>query len=153
MTVDIILTIRTIVRRINLESKQIEKEYGITITQLLCLTFLAEQNGHQCSSGAIKDYLQLNASTVTGIIDRLIIKGYVVRLPKKDDKRVSRINLTESGEKIVKSSPSLLQEKLASKLETLPGHKKQSISDSLKLLSGMIEAISGYTEEIEKEIN
>ena len=37
---EILLKIRKIVRSINLESKKVQKEYGVSIPQILCLEYL-----------------------------------------------------------------------------------------------------------------
>ena len=117
---DILVQIRQIVRSVNLESKRIEKEYGISIPQLLCLGFLNEKETFQGSHKEIKDFLKLNASTVTGIISRLESKGLVARLPKRDDKRVGLIAITASGVKMLNDTPEPLHQQLSSKLKTLP---------------------------------
>ena len=39
--IDILIRLRKIVRSVNLESKRVEKEQGVSIPQLLCLQFLA----------------------------------------------------------------------------------------------------------------
>lgn len=116
---DILVQIRQIVRSINLESKRIEKEYGISIPQLLCLNFLSEKETFQASHKEIKDFLKLNASTVTGIISRLESKGLVARLPKRNDKRVGLIAITANGVKMLEETPEPLHQQLSSKLKQL----------------------------------
>jgi hypothetical protein len=56
---EIIMKIRKIVRSINLESKKIEKEYGVSIPQVLCLGFLRESRKFQAGQGDIKNFLIL----------------------------------------------------------------------------------------------
>ncbi|MFK8004773.1 MAG: MarR family winged helix-turn-helix transcriptional regulator [Saprospiraceae bacterium] len=116
---DILVQIRQIVRSINLESKRIEKEYGISIPQLLCLNFLSGKETFQASHKEIKDFLKLNASTVTGIISRLESKGLVARLPKRNDKRVGLIAITANGVKMLDDTPEPLHQQLSSKLKQL----------------------------------
>ena len=41
--IEILVKLRKIIRSINLESKKIEKKFGISIPQLMCLQFLSEQ--------------------------------------------------------------------------------------------------------------
>lgn len=43
----IMISIRKIVRAINLESKRIEKDYGLSIPQLLTLKFLKDDQGYK----------------------------------------------------------------------------------------------------------
>ncbi len=82
------ISIRKIVRAINLESKRIEKDYGLSIPQLLALKFLEEKVDYKSTMKALKDHLSLNASTVSGIVARLESKGFIARLPNPNDKGV-----------------------------------------------------------------
>ena len=136
---EIIIMIRKIVRSITLESKKIQKEFGISIPQLLCLTHLSQKPDYQGTHKELTQYLNLNSSTVTGIINRLEKKGLIARLPKKEDKRITYIALTSAGYKLLKDTPELLHEKLLKKLYLLPPEELASIQVSLGKL---IEVLS-----------
>lgn len=136
---DIIIKIRKIVRSINLESKKIEKEYGVSIPQVLCLNYLYAQQNFQAGQGEIKKFLNLNASTVSGIINRLEAKGLVARLPKSGDRRIVTISLTSKGDKLLNKIPALLQDKLAEKLGKLGHDELIVVHDSLDLLIGILD--------------
>lgn len=136
---DILINIRKILRSINLESKRVQKEYGISIPQYLCLNFLKEQNDFKATSKQIKEHLNLNASTVTGIISRLEGKGYIAKLPNALDKRSSFIYLTALGERSVHKVPALLHEKLSNKLEKLPQKDLEGLQYALNLIVEFME--------------
>ncbi|MCG8574663.1 MAG: MarR family transcriptional regulator [Flavobacteriales bacterium] len=136
---DVLINIRKIIRSINLESKRIEKEYGISIPQYLCLNFLSSQEDYRATAKEIGLHLNLNASTVSGIVLRLEKKGYLAKLPHQSDRRSAYIYLTALGEKIVKSIPDLLHEKLTKKLEKLSEKDLENLQDSLSLLVGFME--------------
>ena len=127
---DILIQIRQIIRSVNLESKRIEKEYGISIPQLLCLNFLNEQESFQATHKEIKEFLKLNASTVTGIIARLEKKGYIARLPKRKDKRVAAITITAKGNQLIENIPEPLHQQLSQKLKTLSSEKLSKLQDA-----------------------
>jgi len=131
---DILIDIRKIVRSINLESKKIQKDFGISIPQLLCLNHLSKQEDYQGTHKELTCYLNLNSSTVTGIINRLEQKGFVARLPKKGDRRITYISLTSAGYKVLQSTPDLLHDKLAIKLSKLPDLDIGNIRASLHQL-------------------
>ncbi len=131
---DILIDIRKIVRALNLESKRIQKEYGVSIPQLLCIGFLYDCDEHKSTHKAVANFLKLNKSTVTGIIGRLEKKGLVARLPKTGDRRVTYIGLTTEGIRILQNSPGLLHQKLAASLRELPEEKLSGIHNSLKML-------------------
>ena len=130
----ILIDIRKIVRSINLESKRIQKEFGISIPQLLCLSFLSECDAFQSTHRELTRYLHLNSSTVTGIVNRLEKRGLIARLPKKEDRRVTYVALTSAGYKVLESTPDLLHEKLSAGLKKLPSEMVGTIQESLHLI-------------------
>ncbi len=135
---EIIIKIRQIVRSINLESKKVQSDFGVSIPQVLCLEFLKQSPNYQASQKDIRDHLKLNSSTVTGIISRLESKSLLARLPKTGDKRVTYITLTSQGDELLKKTPDLLQQRLASKLSKLTPNDLSQINKSLDLLTRML---------------
>ncbi|MEX0988497.1 MAG: MarR family transcriptional regulator, partial [Bacteroidales bacterium] len=133
-TTEILIKVRKIVRSINLESKKIQKEYGVSIPQVLCLHFLHNSPNFQATQGDIRKFLNLNSSTASGIIQRLEKKGFVARLPKSGDKRVVNITLTSDGEEHLSKIPSLLHEQLSEKLQELHKDKLLLLEQGLDTL-------------------
>ncbi|PTN09241.1 MarR family winged helix-turn-helix transcriptional regulator [Mangrovibacterium marinum] len=135
---EIIIKIRQIVRSINLESKKVQSDFGVSIPQVLCLEFLKQSPNYQASQKDIRDHLKLNSSTVTGIISRLESKSLLARLPKTGDKRITYITLTSQGDELLKKTPDLLQQRLALKLSKLTVDDLSRINESLDLLTRML---------------
>jgi len=138
-TTEILIKIRKIVRSINLESKKIQKGYGVSIPQILCLNYLSQSENYQATQGEIRKFLHLNSSTISGIINRLELKGLIARLPKFGDKRTVTISLTSKGDKLLEQIPSLLHEQLSEKLKKLNSEKLKNLEDSLELLVNLLE--------------
>lgn len=134
----ILMDIRKIMRAINLESKRIQKEFGVSTPQMLCLNYLRSCNDFQGTHKELVKFLNLNSSTVTGIVNRLEAKGLIARLPKKEDKRVTYICLTSKGNKLLDSAPDLMHDLLTKKLASIP---KQEISDIRIALHKLITAL------------
>lgn len=132
--VDILINIRKIVRSINLESKRVQKDFGISIPQLLCLGHLSRAPKKISNHKDLMKLLSLNSSTVTGIINRLEMRGYVRRIADKADKRVTQITLTRKGEDVVSRSPDVLHDQLAKKLRSLPDGTQAKIKDALAII-------------------
>lgn len=136
---EILINIRKISRAVNLESKRLEKEYGISIPQLLTLSFLREQEHFQASHKAIKDFLKLNASTVTGIISRLEKKSMVAKLPPLNDKRVSLITLTAKGAELLDDVPYPLHHQISERLNALSPEKLTQLNDAFQSINDILK--------------
>jgi DNA-binding MarR family transcriptional regulator len=131
---EILINIRKITRSINLESKRIQKQFGISIHQYLCLNFLNNQYEYKATAKEIGLHLKLNASTVSGIVSRLENKGYLAKLPNQSDKRSTFIYLTAIGGKTVSSIPDLLHEKLTKRLKSLSSDDLENLQIAMDLI-------------------
>jgi DNA-binding MarR family transcriptional regulator len=138
-TTEILIKIRKIVRSINLESKKIQKHYGVSIPQVLCLSYLQKSENYQATQGDIKRFLNLNSSTTSGIINRLESKGFIARLPKSGDKRIVNIALTSNGAEALEKIPPLLHDQLNKGLQKLDSIQLQQIQENLELLINLLE--------------
>ena len=134
-SIEILVSIRKIVRSLNLESKGIQKDFGLSITQLLCLGHLENSPGYKSTHKELMNLLSLNSSTVTGIINRLEKRGYVARLPKKTgDKRVTYVILTASGIKLLEETPNVLHDRLAKRLASLSEQDRNLVKKALEII-------------------
>ena len=137
--IEILVKLRKIIRSINLESKKIEKELGVSIPQLLVLQYLSDQEDYKAFAKDIKEYINLNASTISGIISRLEIKGLIAKLPKPNDKRAIYIVLTAKGADLLQKSPTTLQEKLSQRLKKLRPEQLEELNKNIELLTSIMD--------------
>lgn len=73
-------------------------EFGSTLPRFDVLAALyRERDGMRMS--ALSKSLMVSNGNVTGIVDRLVAEGLVVRVPVENDRRASIVRLTEAGEK------------------------------------------------------
>ncbi len=73
--------------------------YDVSVTQCHALEVLAEQGPQR--SQALSAALRLDKSTTTRVVDALVRKGYVERLPDPDDGRAVSLSITASGRELV----------------------------------------------------
>ena len=136
---DILISIRKIIRSVDLESKRIDKEFGVSIPQLLCLGFLQKQADCKATPKQVKHFLQLNASTVTGILQRLQTKGLIYKMDNPKDKRAPFVVLSVAGERLLNKSPELAHEKLQRKLSNMSNDQLSRLKLALETLSDLME--------------
>jgi DNA-binding MarR family transcriptional regulator len=133
----IIFQIRRLIQAKELYTKELNKKYQVSASQLNCLLALYE-NGPLPPSQIAK-HIMVKSSTVTGIIDRLEQKGLVNRSRTSRDRRVITIELTESGRTLAENAPPPIQQRVIEGLERLPQSKMEKIVLGLNMLTQMLD--------------
>lgn len=134
----ILQSLRRIIRAVEIHSRKLAQSYQITGPQLGCLLAIRETG--PLTTTRLAHQVYLSPSTVVGIVDRLEEKGLIVRQRSRADRRQVRIGMTEEGEKLAASAPSLLQDTLAEALKKLPEQEQVSITLSLEKVVDLMEA-------------
>jgi DNA-binding MarR family transcriptional regulator len=133
----IIFQIRRLIQAKELYTKELNKKYQVSASQLNCLLALYE-NGPLPPS-QIARHIMVKSSTVTGIIDRLEQKGLVNRSRKSRDRRVITVELTGSGRTLAENAPPPIQQKVLEGLERLPQSEMEKIVLGLNMLTRMLD--------------
>ncbi len=80
--------------------------YGLTPVQQLVLAALYQDEG--ISAGDLGKKLALDPATLSGILDRMVEGGWVVKETDPEDRRVLKIYLTDQAEML---APKLMEER------------------------------------------
>jgi DNA-binding MarR family transcriptional regulator len=100
------------------------RPYGLTSVQALILEALWEDQG--LTAGEIGKRLSLDNATVSGVLDRLVDAGWIIKRTDPEDKRVLRIFLSS---KALKMEAVLAEERTKTNNEIL-----KQFSDTEKVL-------------------
>ncbi len=134
----VLRAMRRIIRAVDVHSRKVNDHFGVTTPQMICLTSLARL-GRVTLTELARD-VDLNPSTVNGIVDRLERKGYVRRHRGTADRRRVFLELLPAGREVAQSPPSLLQDRLARALSELPELERTAIVQSLERVVSLMEA-------------
>lgn len=134
----ILKSLRRIIRAVSIHSKKLDSEFNITAPQMICLYSLSSRDGITLSDLSLD--VSLGQSTVNGIVDRLETKKLVKRERSFTDRRKVHLHITEAGRDIVKSAPSLLQERFTNSLMGLQELEQAAIALSLERVVTLMEA-------------
>ena len=134
----IIKDLRRVARAMDLDSKKLSLQNGLTAPQILSLLAIYEAR-HDMTLAKVADEVHLSASTMVGIIDRLEKKGLVVRERSTTDRRQVMVSITNEGKKVVKKTPIPLEETLLGSLNHLSENQQKQLVDALALLIRMLE--------------
>jgi DNA-binding MarR family transcriptional regulator len=117
------------------------EKYDLTMIQLYTLMLMEENRPIPMNEISCKLYC--DASYVTGIVDKLLSVGYVVRNEKPEDRRVKMIELTKKG--VICQQQAL---KEATELE-LPGFKNLKAHE-LETMQTLLKIILEPSAHIKK---
>ncbi len=135
---EVLVSLRRIIRAIDLHSKHLVDAYGLTGPQLIVLKQLS---GHpELSVGKLAEAVSLSQATVTGIVGRLKKRHFVVTGQDKSDRRRVLVEATQLGKDTLRGAPSLLQEHFVAEFEKLQEWEQTLILSSLQRVVSMMEA-------------
>lgn len=135
----ILRSLRRITRAIDLYSRRLATEHGLTGPQLVCLRTLARLGASTPS--VIAREMHLSQPTVTGILDRLAAQGHVVRTRQlSGDRRRVSVDLTDKGRLLLRNAPSGLQDLLSAQLERVTVEERAAIHAALEQVVRMMES-------------
>ena len=131
-------SLRRIFKAIQDYSQEVSGSFGITGPQLWALKIVSQHP--DLALGELSRKMYLHPSTVTGVIDRLEGKGYVVRDRDLADRRVVKVKLTPAGQDLAAKAPNPIQGKMIYGLMKLSENELNIIYESVKRLAEIAEA-------------
>jgi DNA-binding MarR family transcriptional regulator len=140
----VLVTLRQIIRAIDLHSRRLVHDHGLTGPQLVLIRELGRAD--VLSVGELARRVSLSQGTVTGVLDRLEKRGLVERSRSDSDRRRVLVRLTEAGFSVLGEAPSLLQDEFVARFQMLAAWEQTLILSSLQRVASMMGA-----EDLEAE--
>jgi len=135
---EVLRNLRRVIRAVDLYSRRLVNETGLSGPQLICLRQLATAGA--MPSGHLAAAVNLSAPTVCGILDRLESRGLVSRERQREDKRRVLVDLTPDGRRAVAGAPPVMHDSFLFKYRALPSAQQGEINQTLKRLVSMMSA-------------
>ncbi|MFT6437883.1 MAG: DNA-binding MarR family transcriptional regulator [Candidatus Azotimanducaceae bacterium] len=135
---EVLVSLRRITRAIDLYSKKLLKDTGLTTSQLLVMQSIGELENPTPS--AIAKEVVLSQATVTNLIDRLERHQLVKRERSLKDKRTVKVSLTDRGAEIIDSKPELLQTGFLRHYRKLQEWERHGLVSALQRVATMMDA-------------
>jgi DNA-binding MarR family transcriptional regulator len=137
----ILRSIRRILRKVSEHSRQLSREAGLTVPQLLCLRAIAEEpKGIDVNVALVSRKVRLSAPTVSHILDRLEAAGLARRVRNPRDRRQVCLFLTPAGRTKLERMPTPLHEEFLDRLRALEPTERRLLLGSLEKIVAMMEA-------------
>ncbi|MFC3023905.1 MarR family winged helix-turn-helix transcriptional regulator [Vibrio zhugei] len=136
----VLLSIRQIIRAIDLRSKKLNKEFGLTSPQLLLMRTV--QHSPKLTIRQLSKETNMSQATATSILDRLENRELIERQRDVVDKRKVHVLITTKGKTILNQAPKLLNEDFVNQFEDLESWEQTLIVSSLQRVSEMMNRSS-----------
>ena len=135
---ELLVSLRKVIRAIDIYSRKLNKDSGLTSPQLLVLQQVASQDNVMVKDIAAS--INLSSATVTSILDRLEPRGLVIRKRSTTDKRKVGLQVTQAGLDAIKGAPTLLQEHFIQRFETLAEWEQTQLVATMQRIAAMMDA-------------
>jgi DNA-binding MarR family transcriptional regulator len=139
---EILRSIRQLIRGISIHSKQMLRDVGLTVPQMVCLRSIHDLEAAHVSVTVlvVSQRVHLSPPTVSRIVDRLASSGLVTRDRSVTDRRKVSISMTPVGRERLQASPSPLQEHFVRGLAELPLAERLELLSALKRIVALMNA-------------
>ena len=107
-------------------------QLNITSVQAMVLGFLDDED--RITSSELGKRTELDSATLTGILDRLEVAGFIERKGNPDDRRSIRIHLTKQGRLMSQEATRVITEANSEFLEVLTDAQKRDLHGIIKKL-------------------
>ncbi|HEY9053282.1 MAG TPA: MarR family transcriptional regulator [Rectinemataceae bacterium] len=108
------------------------RDAGISMAQIGALATIH----HRGWVGVVElgNILHVSSAAASQILDKLVVRGYVTRMEKPEDRRQKVVAVTEAGKRLLAQSMAARQEWVDSLEDLLSREEKDSISASISIL-------------------
>ncbi len=125
-------------------SQQLLKSFHVTGQQLAALRTVSESPRITLSELSARMYI--HNSTISGIVDRLERRGYLVRYRDQNDRRVIYLRISPEGKKVVKKAPQYGLSMLIQNLDRLPSSEVHRLWGAIYTILDAMEMHEGSTK-------
>ena len=137
----ILRTLRRILRRISQHSREIARESGLSIPQMLCMKAIdGLRSEAEITVAMIASAVQLTPATVSRILDRLEQRGFVVRERRSQDRRRVCVTLSDAGKAQLDDLPQPLNEAFLQRIQRLETGERMTLLASLTRIVELLDA-------------
>jgi DNA-binding MarR family transcriptional regulator len=120
-------TTNSLVRELD---QRLSRDHDVTFVQ--AVTLLAIDSFDQPQPHLVAAYLSQQSQTVTGVLDRVERAGHIIRIRDLSDRRAVRLELTDSGRRLVQALKKALDENLTQVLASVKDRTRGRLIEDLE---------------------
>jgi len=137
---EVLVALRRIIRAVDIHSRRLASEYGLTGPQAQVLKTVIESGG--LTAGALARRVSLSQATITDILKRLEQRGLVSRERCDRDRRRVNVQATADAVRLLEAAPPLLQDTFLERFGQLERWEQLMLLSSLQRIAALMDAES-----------
>ena len=137
-TDDSLIALRRILRATELFARDLAHAVGLTPAQLRVLQIVAEKSS--ATPKALANQMGVSQATVTALVDKLVTRGLVQRVPSEQDRRQINVVATPQGLDRLVDAPDALQQRYVRAFSELADWEQAQLVSSLERVADMLDA-------------
>ena len=135
---ELLVALRKVIRAIDMRSKELSRDAGLTGPQLIVLQQVGKNPGVMVKQ--IAQSITLSPATVTSILDRMESRDHVTRVRSTQDKRKVGVFLTDAGQLLLDKAPLPLQEHFLNRFNSLQEWEQSQMVATMQRIATMMDA-------------
>lgn len=135
-----LIALRRILRATEQYERDLATAAGLSPAQLRVLQIIAGKPGTQVNPSALAQQMGVTQATVTALVDKLVARGLVRRVPSETDRRQTFVILTVTGRSALEEAPDALQQRYVREFVKLQDWEQAQLVASLERVAAMMDA-------------
>ncbi|GGE21084.1 MarR family transcriptional regulator [Primorskyibacter flagellatus] len=137
---DSLIALRRILRATEQYERDLAASAGLSPAQLRVLQIIAGKPDASATPSALAQQMGVSQATVTSVVDKLVARGLVRRVPSETDRRQTNVILTVTGRSALDEAPDALQQRYVREFVKLEDWEQAQLVASLERVAAMMDA-------------
>lgn len=133
-----LIALRRILRATELYERDLAQAAGLTSAQLRVLQLVGTSGSS--TPKALSSTMGVTQATITALVDKLVARGMVKRVPSIADRRQTNVVITEEGRSRLQDAPDALQQRYVQAFAKLADWEQAQLVASLERVAAMLDA-------------
>ncbi|MCI5109237.1 MAG: MarR family transcriptional regulator [Marivita sp.] len=135
---DSLIALRRILRATELYARDLAHAVGLTPAQLRVLQIVDERES--VTPKALANQMGVSQATVSALVDKLVLRGLVERVPSREDRRQTNVTVTQAGHRRLENAPDALQQRYVRKFLEMADWEQAQLVATLERVADMLDA-------------
>ncbi|WP_439524227.1 MarR family winged helix-turn-helix transcriptional regulator [Marivita sp.] len=135
---DSLIALRRILRATELYARDLAHAVGLTPAQLRVLQIVDEKDS--VTPKTLATQMGVSQATVSALVDKLVARGLVERLPSNEDRRQTNVTVTKDGRERLEDAPDALQQRYVRAFMKMADWEQAQLVATLERVADMLDA-------------